>query len=659
MTETISKEIRRQLNYLITEAHNYKEAKNLTLELLKNNPDNIDLIHTLASIKLAQNETNEAVILLNEIKSKEKDNEFTNYFLANSYIKLNNKKSFLRSIIDGLNKNPNHKDSYRLLYSFLIRELKINDLPFKDELKEKILYAFTNDIIEINDLLPIINQFISEDFLLIDKLYNKIWLLYTEKKSIHKNLPEAMNEIYRVCSDNLFLEVLKKTIINNVNLESFSFKLRIIILILKETAEINESYLPNIVKYLKYFSFQNILKESIWIEDDKEQELLRKTRNEFIDKINNNQTPTDLELYIFYSSFSKEEDTEVHNIISKKIKKLDKNFSQFLEINFYWQEFNKKQLKKIDNKIKVTSINSKKIEKYYNRFPNSHWSKISTDKKISFEEYMQHDLSPGSIFGERKELKEVEILDVGCGSGRETLLLSNIKNSNIDAIDLSERGLVYSLNKSIEHKIKNINFFHMDIFDIEKNGKKYDFINISNTLDEHLNYEEILHLLNKILKPRGFIRFGLRSKIAYKKITEAKKLLAINDKLNLDIENIFLRGIRKTIVKSDNKKINFLVNHNSFYQKNEFIHFMFPINEPFFTIPKIKHFIEENNFKFLGWSDFVANKTLKAGIYKQYEKNYPDDLTMNNLDNWNHLENEQPFIFSHKYSFWVEKQNSI
>tara|TARA_B100001250_G_scaffold95238_1_gene79580 strand:- start:65 stop:2035 length:1971 start_codon:yes stop_codon:yes gene_type:complete len=656
MAETISKEIRRQINHLITETHNYKEAKGLTLELLKNNPDDIDLIHTLASIKLALNEINETITLLNKIKSKEKDNEFTNYFLANSYIKLNDKKGFLRSIMDGLNKNPNHKDSYKLLFAFLNSEIILDDLPFKEELKEKTLYAFTNDLIEKNDLLPIINKLLSDDFSIIDKLYNKIWLLYSEKKSSNKDLPEGINEIYRVCSNNLFLEVLKKSVINNINLELFSFKLKVIIIILEEITEIDKSYLPNIIKYLNAFCFQNILKDSIWIEDKKEKELLKRVRSKFVNKVNINQTLSDFELYLFYSSFSKEKDSEIHDKISKKIKKLDKIFSQFLESNFYWKQFNKKKLKKFESKTKVENKNSKIIEEYYNRFPSSHWSEISTETKISFEEYIKYDLSPGSIFGERKELKEISILDVGCGTGRETLLLSNIKNSNIDAIDLSERNLVYSINKSIEHKIRNINFLHMDILDIEENGKKYDFINISNTLDEYLNYEEILQLLNKILKPRGFIRFGLRSKIAHKKIMEAKKLLAINDKLNLDIENLFLRDIRKTIVKSDNKKINFLVNHNSFYQKNEFIHLMFPINEPFFTITKIKHFIEENNLKFLGWSDFVVNKALKVGIYKQYEKNYPDDLTMNNLENWNHLENEQPFIFSHKYSFWAEKQ---
>ena len=70
------------------------------------------------------------------------------------------------------------------------------------------------------------------------------------------------------------------------------------------------------------------------------------------------------------------------------------------------------------------------------------------------------------ILGDNKSSYEnPKILDIGCGSGRETIFLSAISNSQVDAIDLSLKNLSYSQNKVKQHKIKNINLYHIDLLD--------------------------------------------------------------------------------------------------------------------------------------------------------------------------------------------------
>ena len=70
--------------------------------------------------------------------------------------------------------------------------------------------------------------------------------------------------------------------------------------------------------------------------------------------------------------------------------------------------------------------------------------------------------------GEKKAIKSPEILYIGCGSGREAILLSSIQGSQIDAIDLSIKNLSYAAIKAEEHKVKNINFIKLDFLNVKK-----------------------------------------------------------------------------------------------------------------------------------------------------------------------------------------------
>ena len=73
-------------------------------------------------------------------------------------------------------------------------------------------------------------------------------------------------------------------------------------------------------------------------------------------------------------------------------------------------------------------------------------------------------------------LKEMsgDVLDLGCGYGVVSIILSKFTNCNIDAVDVNHRALhLFEMNIKL-NKVNNISFFESDCY--EKVNKKYDYI---------------------------------------------------------------------------------------------------------------------------------------------------------------------------------------
>ncbi len=67
-----------------------------------------------------------------------------------------------------------------------------------------------------------------------------------------------------------------------------------------------------------------------------------------------------------------------------------------------------------------------------------------------------------------------DILDLGCGYGVVSIILSKFINANFDAVDVNRRALhLFEMNIKL-NKVSNINFFESDCY--ENVDKKYDYI---------------------------------------------------------------------------------------------------------------------------------------------------------------------------------------
>ena len=153
------------------------------------------------------------------------------------------------------------------------------------------------------------------------------------------------------------------------------------------------------------------------------------------------------------------------------------------------------------------------------------------------------------------------------------------------------------------------------------------------------------------LNDGGYAKILLESPIA-----NAKNQRIINEVKFLKNENLEdnISNIRRKVLKNENKSLNSLLTTDDFYNKRSFQKLLNPQHKSLIGIEKIKNLIDDNDLEFIGWGDFIKNRSLKKAIMNFYSKNFKDDFFMKNLDNWNQFE-KNPYIFSNMYRFWIKK----
>jgi ubiquinone/menaquinone biosynthesis C-methylase UbiE len=101
------------------------------------------------------------------------------------------------------------------------------------------------------------------------------------------------------------------------------------------------------------------------------------------------------------------------------------------------------------------------------------------------------------------DLKDKNIIDLGCGTGRFSFLFENMNPENIIGIDLSQKMIEIGLNNA---KIKKsiVKFIHGNIEDlIEIKSESIDFVFSSTTLHYIKDLNNIMKQINRILVVGG------------------------------------------------------------------------------------------------------------------------------------------------------------
>ena len=104
------------------------------------------------------------------------------------------------------------------------------------------------------------------------------------------------------------------------------------------------------------------------------------------------------------------------------------------------------------------------------------------------------------ILGLLEESKKLNILDLACGEGYGTDLISDFyKNSNITGVDLSLEAIEHAKKK---YDKKNVNFLQGDATKFN-NGVKYDVIVSFETIEHIPFYEAVIQNFSNLLKKGG------------------------------------------------------------------------------------------------------------------------------------------------------------
>jgi ubiquinone/menaquinone biosynthesis C-methylase UbiE len=124
---------------------------------------------------------------------------------------------------------------------------------------------------------------------------------------------------------------------------------------------------------------------------------------------------------------------------------------------------------------------------------------------IPREIYMKEHWGPLIEESIEKYYKDVNVLDLGCGTGIYTMTIKKYAD-NFLGLDISKRWLNYLKNK------RNIsNIIRADAHNIPLDNESFDAI-VTIGLFEYINRNIVIKEMNRILKPDGFALFSFPNK---------------------------------------------------------------------------------------------------------------------------------------------------
>ena len=171
-------------------------------------------------------------------------------------------------------------------------------------------------------------------------------------------------------------------------------------------------------------------------------------------------------------------------------------------------------------------------------------------------------------------------------------------------------------------------------------------IECSGVLHHMQNPAEGLAALNSSLKPGGYFKIGLYSKLARQKVSAARKLIK-----NLGIQSTpeGIRDFRKQVFDDDQHELKDLSELASdFYSLSECRDLCFHVQEHQFTTETLEKLLETERLAFCG---FMLPKSIKAA----YQHCFPEDSNGTSLSNWGEFESNNPSTFQSMYQFWAYK----
>jgi SAM-dependent methyltransferase len=194
--------------------------------------------------------------------------------------------------------------------------------------------------------------------------------------------------------------------------------------------------------------------------------------------------------------------------------------------------------------------------------------------------------------------------------------------------------------------IDSVDFFELDLLNVEALGKKYDVVESMGVLHHMSDPEEGVRALLKVIKSGGYLKLGLYSELARRNIVQLRDLY-LESGMKATDENI--RAIRKKVIESSNARDGFAVMNRfiDFYSMSACRDLIFHEQEHRFTVPQIKSLLDKYNLKFLG---FYA---LKRTVINEFNSQFGEE-NLCDLDSWAQFEEKKPDTFVAMYQFLTQ-----
>ena len=295
----------------------------------------------------------------------------------------------------------------------------------------------------------------------------------------------------------------------------------------------------------------------------------------------------------------------------------------------------------------ITDGVSLAVKQQYEENPYPRWMKVSpVGKSTTIEAYLRQQFPLVDLPNVAKT-NGAEILIAGCGTGRHSIETARrFTGARVLAIDLSLTSLCYAKRKTRDLGLSNIEYAQADILQLQSIGRTFDVIEASGVLHHLADPMAGWRVLLSILRPGGFMRLGLYSKLARQDLVAARTFIAQRGYGPSAAE---IRRFREELTSfGDDTPLAKATEWGDFFSTSACRDLLFHVQEHQFTLPEIDSFLRQNRLEFLGFD-------LPGGALQNFRRRFPNDRTMTNLALWHTFETENPSTFAGMYQFWMRK----
>jgi 2-polyprenyl-3-methyl-5-hydroxy-6-metoxy-1,4-benzoquinol methylase len=286
------------------------------------------------------------------------------------------------------------------------------------------------------------------------------------------------------------------------------------------------------------------------------------------------------------------------------------------------------------------------VKQQYEESPYPRWIKPSPVGQTTIEAHLRQ-LFPLANIHNVVKTNGAEILIAGCGTGQHSIETARqFPGARVLAIDLSLSSLCYAQRKTRALGLKNLEYTQGDILNLKSIGRIFDVIEAGGVLHHLADPLAGWRVLLSILRPGGFMRIGLYSKLARQDIAAARTLIAQRG-YGPTAEDV--RHCRHELAGfSDAAPVSRVVKWRDFFSTSSCRDLLFHVQEHQFTLSQIDDFLRQNRLEFLGFD-------LPGGVLQNFRQRFPNHGTMTDMALWHTFEVENPSLFTNMYQFWIRK----
>jgi len=243
----------------------------------------------------------------------------------------------------------------------------------------------------------------------------------------------------------------------------------------------------------------------------------------------------------------------------------------------------------------------------------------------------------------------IRILNAGCGTGQSPISSAmTYRNAEVLGIDLSWSSLAYAKRMALKLDIRNIGFMQGDILNLPSLKQDFHVIESVGVLHHMENPEEGWSVLTDLLIPGGVMKLGFYSEMARRDIVTARKRIAERGLMPVDED---IRAFRSRILMDQSDAdLSGLFRAWDFFSLSECRDCLFHAQEHRYTLPQIKKMIADQGLVFAGFQFPDLDTKIK------YQRLFPQDPGMTDLDCWDAFERQYPDTFWGMYVFWCQKK---